>query len=152
VGQDEDLAGPLHQGLERDRIRKGGGHRLVADDVDAGLEEGGGGVEMDMVGGDDRNDVDGVLALGLGLGHLGEAAIGAGGIDAEFEARRLRFLGRAGEAAGDQLVAIVQPGGDPVHTANERALPAADHAEAKASLGGCTDPAALAGHWLTPCD
>ena len=45
--------------------------------------------------------------------------------------RRARALGVAAEHRGHHLVVIVEAGGGPMHRADERARPAADHAEAK---------------------
>ena len=129
VRQHEDAARLLDQFGELARILEGRGHRLVADDVDAAIEERLGRREVDVVGRDDRHRVDPVLAPRLALGHLGEVAVAARRIEAQLLARGLRLLGRGGERAGHQLVAPVQTGGDPVHPTDERPLPAADHAQ-----------------------
>ena len=115
VGQREDAARLVHQLGELARVLERRGHRLVADDVDAAIEERLGGREVDVVGRDDRHHVDPVLAARLALGHLGKVAVAAGRVDAELLARGLRLLRRRGECAGHQLVAPVQPGGDPMH-------------------------------------
>ena len=90
--------------------------------------------------------VDAVRADRLGRRHLGEAAIGASRVDAELHAGRLRLLGRAGEAAGDQLEAVVEPGGDAVHATDEGPLPAAHHADPQPPPGPSLCLRALADH------
>ena len=129
VGQPEHEAGAPH-GLDQvERVVEVGGQRLVADHVDPGLEERLRGRMVDVVRGHDRDRVDAVVARGLALGHLREAAVGALGRDAQLGGRRFgpRRIGR--QRARHQLVAVVEARRDPVHSTNERALAAAHHAE-----------------------
>ena len=65
-------------------------HRLLADHVDAAVEEGAGDGVVGVIGRDDADDVDAVLARGLGLGHMGIARVGALGRD---QPLGRRFLG-----------------------------------------------------------
>ena len=83
-------------------------------------------------GRDDRDRVDAVLQAALPPGHLGEVAIDPVRLQEQILAREPRPLGIGGERAGDELPAVVEPRRDAVHRADERAAPAADHAEPKA--------------------
>ena len=135
VGQAEHEAGAAHGPHEVERVVERGGQRLVADDVDAGLEEGLGGRVMDVVRRDDRHDVDAVVARGLLRRHLREAAIGALRRDPKL-CRRGPGARRIGaQRARDQLVAVVQACGDPMHRTDEGALAAAHHAKAQPAPG-----------------
>ena len=86
VGQAEHEAGAPHRPHQVERVVDRGGHRLVADHVDAGLEERLGGRMVDVVRGDDRDRVDAVVARRL-LRHLLEA-VGALGRDPQLRGRR----------------------------------------------------------------
>ena len=79
VGQREDEAGCIDEFFEFLGFREGERHRLLADDVDAGFEEGLGDREVQVVAGDDGDEVDALAhgQRGLGLGHFR-----VGGIDA----------------------------------------------------------------------
>ncbi len=114
----------------------GGGERLVADDVEAGFEEGFCGAEMEMIRRDDRDGVDAIGALRFGGGHFGEAAVGAVGGNVEIARGGASALGIRGERGGDEFPAIVDARGDAMDGADEAAGSAADHAEAKAAGGG----------------
>ena len=129
VGQAEHQARAPDRLDQVERVRDRGGHRLVADHVDAGLEEGLGGRVVDVVGGDDRHHVDRIGARHLLRGHLGEAAIGALRPDPELGRRRFGALRIGAQRTRHQLVAVVEPRRDPMHRADERALAAAHHAE-----------------------
>ena len=131
VGQAEHEAGAPHRPHQVERVVDRGRHRLVADHVDAGLEERLGGGMVDVVRGDDRDRVDAVVARRLLLRHLLEAGIGALGRDPQLRGRRPGPCRIGAERARDQLVAVVQTRGDAVHGADERALAAADHAQAQ---------------------
>ncbi len=101
VRQCEQLAAaPDHFG-QRQRVGQVAGQRLVADDVDAGLQEGRGDARVQMVRRDDRDHVDAVLALRLGLGHRGEVGVGA--------LRRDVQLGRAGRGARSRPTTAHRP-------------------------------------------
>nr|ABM53569.1 hypothetical protein [uncultured bacterium CBNPD1 BAC clone 1664] len=136
VGQDEGQAGAGDEVREGPRLLHPGGQGLVADHRDPRLEEGPGGGEMGGVGGDDGDRVDPVRPGGLGPGHFGEVAIAAVRVEPQGQAEGPRPLRIRGKGAGDQGPAIVQPGGHAVDGADEGALPAADHAEAKAAVSG----------------
>ena len=76
VGQHEHPPGPLHQPHQLLRVRDAGGQRLVAQHVDAGLEERPCGRQVQMVGRHDRDHVDAVRAAPFLLRHLGEGGVG----------------------------------------------------------------------------
>jgi hypothetical protein len=130
VGQHEHAARTVDQLGELPRLLQARGQRLVADDVDAALEERLGGVVVEVVRRHDRHHVDAVVrALALALGHLVEVAVAALGCEPQRRPARLGPLGRGGERARHQLVAVVEPRRDAVHRADERPLAAAHHAE-----------------------
>ena len=133
VGQAEDQAARVHQRLQGLGVLQGAGQRLVADDVDAGLQEGLGGGMVQVVRRDDGDGVYAVVARRLRGRHLGEAAVGALRRQAQVRRRGPGLVGIGGERAGHQLVAVVDPGGDAVHGADEGVAPAADHAEPQAA-------------------
>ena len=70
VGQPEHQTGAPHGVDQVERVVDRGGHRLVADHVDAGLEERLGGGMVDVVRGDDRDHVDAVVARRLLRRHF----------------------------------------------------------------------------------
>jgi hypothetical protein len=118
----------LHLG-QRLRILERRGERLVADHVDAGLEEGLGRADMHVVGRDDRHHLDAVLARRLGAGHLLVAGIDAVVGQPEIAPGFARHLGARGQRAGDEVVVAVEPRRDAVHIADEGPRAAADHAQ-----------------------
>ena len=136
VGQPEHQTGAPHGLHQVERVLDRGGHRLVADHVDAGLEERLGDRMVEVVRGDDRDHVDAVVARRLLRRHLLEAAVGALGRDPKLCGRRPGALRLGAERARDQLVAVVETRGDPVHGADERALAAAHHAQAQPAARG----------------
>ena len=131
VGEEELCAVlRLHRGElagGRERV----GQRLVADDVDAGLEEGLRRAGVHVVGGDDRDRLD---------------AVGPGGSPSPPSPRSSCRCGRGrgrgscptsspsrgldAQRAGDELVVAVEARGDAVDVADEGARAAADHAQA----------------------
>ena len=120
--------------------------RLVADDVDAGLEEGRGGRRVHVVRRDDRHRLDAVLAGGArAWPSPAKRAVGALGSSPSAAPERMRLLRRGRQRAGHQLVLVVQPRGDAVHRADEGALAAAHHAEPDAPARGAVVPS-LDGH------
>ena len=137
VGERKDAPRLLDRGLHLPGFRQRHRQRLVADDVHARFEEGVGRAGMDVVRRDDRDRLDPVGALGLGLRHALIVVIDAVFGEAERLARAARFLRRGGERAGDELIVVVHARGDAMDGADERALAAAHHAE--------PDPAALPG-------
>ena len=70
MGEGEDDILSLQQRLERFRLLEGERQRLVADHMDAGLDEGLRRRHMDIVWRDDGDNLDTVLALGFRFRHL----------------------------------------------------------------------------------
>ncbi len=93
VGQHEDLAALLDQRGELLGVGQRRGQRLVADDVDAGLEEGLRRRIMHVVRRDDRHRLDAVGPRRLGPRHLRVVDVGAVGLEAELRARGAGALG-----------------------------------------------------------
>ena len=129
VGDAEDEAARLDPPDQVLRVRELGGQRLVADHVQAGLERVARGRVVLGVRGHDREHVDAVGARRLAGEQLGMVAVGPVGGDAEVLRRRARALRVAAEDRGHHLIVVVEAGGGPVHRADERARPAADHAQ-----------------------
>ena len=130
VGEEEPCA---VLGLHRSELagsRKRVGQRLVADDVDAGLEEGLRRTGVHVVGGDDRDGLDAVGPGGLLRRHLLVARVDAVGSEPEVLARLLRRGGVRAQRAGDEVVVAIEARGDAVDVADEGARAAADHAQA----------------------
>ena len=149
MGQREDEARLLDRGLHLLRLGQAHRQRLVADDVDPGLEERVGRPGVDVVRRHDRDRLDPVGPLGLRLRHALVVVVDAIAGEAEALARAARLLGRRRQGAGDQFIMVVDARGDAMHGADERPLAAPHHPE--------PDPAALAsvaasldGHALLP--
>ena len=133
VGDGEEPAGAA-PGFDQilgllDRHRQ----RLVADDVEAGFHEGFRRAVMNIVRGDDGDDVDPVGTVALAFHHRLPGLVAAVRGEVRLAAALARPFGIGGERAGDELVAIVDPGGEAMHWADEGARAAANHAEAQAS-------------------
>jgi hypothetical protein len=122
-------AGPVAQAA---RLLKGGRQRLVADDVNARLQEGVGNSCVHMVWGHDRNRFDTVGSRGFGLRHGPKVRIGSIGPKADRSRRSDRFVGRGRKRASDEFVTIVQARGDTVDGADEGAFPAAYYSQSNA--------------------
>ncbi len=136
VGEDEQLARRLHRRGERLRVAEVRRQRLVADDVDAGVQKGLGGGKVHVVGGDDRHRLDAVRPLRLGRRHLGKRTVAAVGIEPQFGSRGLRAVRIRRQRPGHQPELAIEPCRDAVHGADERPLSAAHHAEANGSGAG----------------
>src|SRR5439155_8464339 len=97
------------------------GERLVAQDVEAGLGERPGDLEVHVVGGGDGGEVDAPVGgqLGLGGDHLLVGAVGPFGGDVVVGCGGLGPGGVGGEGAGHQAGAVVEDGGDAVDLADE---------------------------------
>ena len=146
VGQGEQPAAGLDRRDEVFGLRHRRGHRLVADDVDAGIQEGACGWVVQVVGRHDGDGVDAVFAGGFRPGHLGEVGIGPVRCDEEVGGAVAGAFRIAGERAGDQFPAVVQACRDAVDGADEGAPAAADHAQAQPAPRG----AVLGGHGVPP--
>ena len=119
----------LRQRHQRLRFGERGRQRLVADHVDAGLEEGGGDRRMQMVGRDDDDRLDAVGPGRLGPRHLAVIGIAAVGGEADVGSRRGRVRRVGRQRAGHQRDLVVEPHRQPMHRADEGVAPAADHAD-----------------------
>src|SRR5207253_11423995 len=75
------------------------------------------------------HDLDPVGSLRLGRRHLGKTRVDAVRREAEIGARLFSALGIGREGARDQVVLSVHAGAEPMDAADERAAPAAHHAE-----------------------
>ena len=149
VGEGEEAARLLDRRLHPLGFGERHRQRLVADDVDARLQEGDGRPGVHVVGGDDRNRLDPVRPLGLRLRHALVVVVDAVGRKSKGFARPARLLRRRRQRAGDQFVLVVDARGDAVHRADEGALAAAHHAEPDASAG-LGVAASLDGHLIPP--
>ena len=129
VGDGEDAPVLRGQRFEAARFLDRRCQRLVADDVDAGLQERLGHRRVQMVRRDDGDRLDAVAARRLRLRHRRVVGIAAVLGEAEREPGSPRLLGAGRERAGQQLVVVVEPGGDAMHATDEGALTASDHAE-----------------------
>jgi hypothetical protein len=131
VGEDEDLAHSLDDLPQLEGLGQVEGHRLVADDVESGLQKQPGRTVVLVVGGDDDDKVEALLrGQGrFGLGHFAVGPVDARRIEEKVGARGLGADRVAGKRAGDQLGPAVHRGGDAVHAPDEGAPPPADHSE-----------------------
>ena len=126
----------MHDGPQFAALGKREAERLVADHMDAGLEEGLGHGEMRVVARDDRDEVDALVRRqrGLALGHFLVSRVDPRRIEVEIGAGEFGFGRVGGETAGDEIDLAVEPGGHAVDRADKRAAPAADHAHAKLAI------------------
>ena len=129
VGEGEDASRRRDRRLHALGLDKRDGQRLVADDVDARLQQSVGRRSVDVVGRHDRRRLDAVRARRLGLGHGLEVVVDAVRRKTQRLTGTTRFLRRRRQGAGDQFVLVVDARGDAVHRADEGALAAAHHAE-----------------------
>ncbi len=123
----EDETGAPHRLHQVERVRDGGGYRFVADHIDTAVEERAGDGVVAVVRRDDAHDLNAIGSLRFCSRHLGEACVNSGPREAEIGARLFGALRIGRERARDQLVLAVHAGAEPVHAADERATPAADH-------------------------
>ena len=89
---------------------------------------------MGVVGGHDGDRIDAVLQPPLAARHLVEIAIDPVGLQKQVLAGQPCALRIGGEGTRHQLPSVVEPRRDAMHRADERAAPAADHAEAQAAI------------------
>ena len=127
VGHEEEQALFLGQRLELLRLLRRQAQRLVARDMDPGLQEGLAGGIMRHVRRDDGDKVDPVFASGLCLRHFIEGRVAAVRRNAELRAGLAAFFRRSGKAARHQLRLTIQIDRAPVRVADKGTRPAADH-------------------------
>ena len=89
---------------------------------------------MGVVRRNDRHRVDAVVQPTLPPGHLGEVRVSPVGPQQQILAGKSRPLGIRRERAGNELPAVVEPRRYPMYRADERAAPAADHAETEPAV------------------
>ena len=114
-------------------LGEGLGDRLVADDVETGVERRNRERVVRVVRRHDRDRLDAVRALALPFEHLVDAAVAAGRIESHRRPRGARACRIAGKHAGDRLPPAVHLGGAPMHAADPGVRPSADDREAKRS-------------------
>ena len=117
VGHEEEQALFLGQCLELLRLLRRQAQRLVARDMDPGLQEGLAGGIMRHVRRDDGDKVDPVFASGLCLRHFIEGRVAAVRRNAELRAGLAAFFRRSGKAARHQLRLTIQIDRAPVRVA-----------------------------------
>ena len=130
-------------------------HRLVADHMDALLQEGLRHREVQVVRGDDDHRVDTVGTPRLAPGHVSVIGIAAFGVQTQFKPTGQCALRVGGQGPGDQFVAIVQAGSSTVCRGDETALATANEADTYASLHVCFHQGFTAGPkpstWASIC-
>ncbi len=109
------------------------GQRLVADDMDARVEEFLCDRVVQVIRCYDGDDIDSVVPGRLGRSHVGEICIRALVVNAELASRGRCALWVGRERPGDEFVFIIDPRRNAMHIADKCALPAADHAEPNAT-------------------
>ncbi len=129
VGQAEHQAGPPHRLDQVEGILQAVGHRLVADDGDAAIEEGTRDGVMAVVRGDDADGIDAVGPRRLRRRHRPIVGIGAIRRDHQIGSRFPGPLRIGGQGAGGELPAVIHPGAQPMDRADEGAAAAADHSQ-----------------------
>jgi hypothetical protein len=135
VGEREDHVFLLgQQRFKRFCFLERKGQRLVADHVDAGIDEGSCGGHMHVVRRDDRHRLDAVGTFRLCLRHfLVVGTVAARGIKAQILGRGCCLFGIGRERACHKFIVIIHAGGEAMHSADEGPLPATHHAEADAA-------------------
>jgi hypothetical protein len=129
VGDAEHPSGSPHRRHQVLRLGEGSRQRLVADDVDPGLEKRLADGVVRGVGRDDADNIDAVLARRLGLGHVAIIGVAAHGIEPKISARFDRPPRIGTERSGYQLIAVVESSSNPVRCANKGAVATADHTQ-----------------------
>ncbi len=129
VHETENELALLDQFLQFFCLRGGQRHRLLAHDMEAGLQEVTGDGEVPIVGRRHGHEVD-ALALRQGRlarNHLLVVTIDALGIEVELPAHLLGIPGIDIERSGHQLDLAVHPGGFAMHVADEGTDASTDH-------------------------
>lgn len=137
VGEHEEAAGFFDEADEGLSVGEGGGEGFVANHIKACFEgEPGGGV-MEVIGGDDGDEVHALFGGKLGFAgdhgvHVGVAAMGR---DEPVVAGVAGTLGVGAEGSANEFDGTVEGGGHAVDGTDEGALTSADHAHTKFPVG-----------------
>jgi hypothetical protein len=127
VRQRVELSRALHDVTQRVRFLERSRGGLVGYDVKAMVERSYGHGEMQVIGGDNRDEVDPVWTGRLGRQHLLIAAVGALVRDTVRTAGNLRLRRVGAESAGDQLDLAIEFRSQSMHRSDERPWPTTDH-------------------------
>ena len=137
VGDAEHRALPRDGGDERVGLRTGVHQRLVAHDVETGLDEGLRHREMHMVGRHDDDEIDALVGRApqfVGQ-QRGPVAVVACLVQEQVAARRTGLVRARRKRAGDQLGLAVERDRVAVHRADEGVAPTPDHGVAQLAQG-----------------
>ena len=136
VQQCKDQSALLNDDPELLRFSEGEREWLLADDVDARLEEGLGHGVVHIIARDDRDEINTVTerALGLGFRHFLVGGVNARCIEEEILTGKARLLGVRGERPGDEFNLAIKGRRHAVHAADEGATAATDHAHTKFAI------------------
>ena len=134
--QRKDQSALLHDDPQLLRFSEGECEGLLADDVDARLEEGFGHGVVHVIACDDGDEINAVTerALGLGLRHFLVRGVDASGIEEEILTGKARLLGIRGERPGNEFNLAVKGCRHAVHAADEGATAATNHAHTKFTI------------------
>ncbi len=124
-----EQAGLFDEGGEGPGLGEIEGRGLVAQDVEAVFEGGLGGGEVDVIGGDDGDEVDALIRRqgGFLCHELLEAPVDARGIEEEVGAAGPGLFRIGRESAGGEFNLAIDMGGDAMDRTDEGAAPAANH-------------------------
>ena len=114
-------------------ILESGGERLVANDVDAGLEKRFRRRIVQMVRGHDGDGIDAIFSGRFRRSHFRETAVSALRNNMKVQRSRSRPCRIGRQRRRHQLKAIVKPGRDAMHRPDESARSTAHHAQAQAA-------------------
>ena len=133
MGHGEEQPGAAHGPLQVLGILKSGGERLVADDVDAGLEKCLRRRIVQMVRGDDGDGINAIFSARFRRSHFLKTAVCTLRNDMKVQRSRSRPCRIGRQRRRHQLKAIVKPGRDAMHRPDESARSTAHHAQAQAA-------------------
>lgn len=105
------------------------GQRLLAEDIEAALDESAGDLEMAAVRGRDANEITSVGTRFLGGRHMSIVVVNPVVGQSQRSGEGAAALRIDVECAADEFEAIVEPAGNAVAAADRASAPAADHAE-----------------------
>ena len=136
VGQGKDQARFLDDVYELLGLFQRVSHGLVADDVDAGLQERAADVEMGDVGSDDADEVNALIGgkVSLGGGHFGVRVVNPARVQVKLGARFAVEIRVARKHPGHHLGLLLHGHDHPMHRADKRPRAAADHAHPQLAI------------------